>query len=138
VVDPAECVIKAGVIPYVDESSARADWRRMEREALFLNFYADRFGTTVGYEDYASTKRKTAEDDIGWLSHAASESVFGKHAPPHPVVAYEAGGVSAAKFFGPQGGFIAGHLNGMVTEVNYSPRARTHCALCVARRRECC
>ena len=40
-VDPATCVIKAGVVPYVDEATARADWRRLEREALFLHASPD-------------------------------------------------------------------------------------------------
>jgi len=115
-IDPHQAVFKAGVVPYSDESAARADWRRFEREALFLNAFADRFGQTVTYEDYALTKVKLAEDETCWLTHAQPEAVFGKHAPPPPVVVQSGTGITRAAIFGRRG-FVSGYSNGLVQEL---------------------
>jgi len=111
-VDPATAVIKAGVVPYMDESAARADWRRLEREALFLNSFADRFGVSVEYEEYILGQEKMAHTELCWLSHAASEGLPGKHIPPPPEVILAGEGITQA--YALSQSFIVGFQDGSI------------------------
>jgi len=108
------CVVKSGVVAYTDEAAANADWRRHEKEALFLGFYADRFGTAVEYDDYVTAKHKAANDELSWIAHAMSECPLGRALPPAPVPALAGSGITQVAILGD--GYVVGTETGEIRE----------------------
>eukprot|EP00658_Telonema_sp_P-2_P044438 TRINITY_DN3232_c0_g1_i1.p1 TRINITY_DN3232_c0_g1~~TRINITY_DN3232_c0_g1_i1.p1 ORF type:complete len:681 (-),score=122.49 TRINITY_DN3232_c0_g1_i1:292-2334(-) len=86
IVDESQAVIKCGVVPYIDQAAAKADWQRHQQEALYLNAYMDRFGCAVKYPDYISSQPKNRLGIISWVAHAqpSSHNPFLSVVPPQP------------------------------------------------------
>eukprot|EP00656_Telonema_subtile_P011035 TRINITY_DN15413_c0_g1_i1.p1 TRINITY_DN15413_c0_g1~~TRINITY_DN15413_c0_g1_i1.p1 ORF type:complete len:672 (+),score=134.86 TRINITY_DN15413_c0_g1_i1:152-2167(+) len=87
IVDESKAVIKCGVVPYIDQAAAKADWQRHQREALYLNAFMDRFGRAVSYPAYVSAQQKQFSGTLSWNAHAqpASHNPFLSVVPPQPM-----------------------------------------------------
>merc|ERR1712166_935704 len=90
ILDESRAVIKCGVVPYIDDAAAKADWQRHQREALYLNAYMDRFGRAVTYPDYLTAQDKASLACTSWMAHSAiaSQNPFLAVVPAQPSVMY--------------------------------------------------